>query len=946
MLSQQTVARVPVYSANDTREAELRLARPINLEIDGLSIQRAIDVIAARGGVTVMYRSAIVSKYRTPVTLHLVNTPLGVALERVLEGTSLKVVPLPEGEITIAEDAKSVILVGVVEGTVKDGNTKQGIAGVSVILDSATKGVVTRDDGSFRYAAVPSGAHQILFKHIGYVRVVRTVNVTDGATATVDVGLKPSTNQLDQVVVTGTVVPTELKAIPNAITVITAKDIEQRGITHIDQLFRGDVPGLIALNQGSGSGQANGGPVGLGAAVMFSRGATAISYKSAGVTMLSNDGTSSTNPIKTYVDGVELADPQWLSHIDPKSIERIEILTGPQASTIYGSNAMNGVMQVFTKRGTTARPQVSMNFLSGVIQNDFSSALTPQHDYGAQVSGVNGGLSYNAGGSWTYVGAWSPSSATTNTSIFGGARLVIPTSLGAVTTDVTARNAGTVNDERAGTTQAQIDRQVNGTYLPDGNNGRIQPGENSVTGQTFGITLGYTPTGWWSHEFGFGQDGETTNSRYKLPGYQVPSDSGFFIVQNATTRRTLRYTTTLHVPVTSAAQATVTLGTDAWQSLSTIWGGSVSTTTGYLPNLGVSRTPDHNTGAYLQTQMGVWDRLFVTYGLRAEWNPSFGAAVEPNYAPRYGVAYTQDFGAITAKLRASYGRSTRPPQASLKNEITAVDAGFSPQDIADYGNFPWYIANADLGPEYQQGSESGLELYMGSRVSMIITHYNQTVDHLIDGVLADSARSLVPYPISYGSSQDAQGYKYRHEFQNVNLASIRNQGWELQSSFQTGPITTRGTYSWTKSRVLGVDPKYRSFFSADGYPQYQVGATFAYLPEHTWALEVAYARPRTRVAINVNGIGQLVNKANDFFEQNLNDGIRLPNDHLRVTTTYLYTSFNQGYATADLNASYRLSAGAEGVLQVQNLSDHYANDFDARYASLGRQTKLGLRVRF
>src|SRR5690606_34038995 len=144
-----------------------------------------------------------------------------------------------------------------------------------------------------------------------------------------------STNVLQEVVVTGTVVETERRALATPITVITADDIEKRGITRVEQLFRGEIPGVVALELGTarysvGDDGGNSSQT-LGSMVrtpLYARG--------------SPDGKS--NPIKTYVGGVEIVDPSYLGTIDPQTIERIELITGPQAATIYGSGAMGGVM--------------------------------------------------------------------------------------------------------------------------------------------------------------------------------------------------------------------------------------------------------------------------------------------------------------------------------------------------------------------------------------------------------------------------------------------------------------------------------------------------------------------------------------------------------------------------------------------------------------------------
>lgn len=209
-------------------------------------------------------------------------------------------------------------------------------------------------------------------------------------------------------------------------------------------------------------------------------------------------------------------------------------------------------------------------------------------------------------------------------------------------------------------------------------------------------------------------------------------------------------------------------------------------------------------GGFLQGQLALKDALFFTYGLRAEWNPNYGEEAQPNLAPKYGVAYTKELGFMTTKLRASYGRSTRPPaddQRLGERETNAVS-------ISRWGTYDVVLANPELGPEHQQGGEGGIELYFGNRGSLVVTRYNQTVNNLISEVPIDSVQSLVSDAVFDCGTPKDNGYCYTKQWQNLNVGSIRNQGWELQGSINTGPFTTRGTYSWTKSRVIGITPKY------------------------------------------------------------------------------------------------------------------------------------------
>lgn len=449
------------------------LAREIALDLSNVSVAQALSTISKSANVTLHYSSALLP-HNTGITIRNSHITVANALKQALQGTGFEYKLNAEGRISIVPVQKSTKAQGTITGKVLDAKTGKGIADATVSLNAETRGVTTAEDGSYRITGVGSGTHTVVVRLVGYAKQTRSVTLGEGAIVTLDFKMEPSANVLSQVIVTGTIVQTELKAVSSAITIITAKQIEERGITRIDQLFRGDVPGLFAMNLGSQSG--------LDEVTMFSRGATAISDVSAGAT--STDGNVVfTNPIKTYVDGVEMADPRFLSQIDPSSIERIEILTGPQASTIYGSNALNGVMQIFTKRGSALAPQVMFNAGSGVVQSSFSNRLAPSHLTDMAVSGVEGQLSYNVGGSWNYIGSWTPGKRTQRLSAYGGIRR----DAGKLTIDLSARHGLTINKSNGHQSQAITQLRASGLYSYSAINFRSTPINEKLKGRTFGV---------------------------------------------------------------------------------------------------------------------------------------------------------------------------------------------------------------------------------------------------------------------------------------------------------------------------------------------------------------------------------------------------------------------------------------------------------------------------
>jgi len=903
----------------------------VTVDVENAPLAAVLSAIAQQAGLTPVYDATLIGP-STRVTLHVRRITASDAFQQVLRGTGLVAQIYARNQVGFVRSTDAAESDGSITGTVTDAKTKSPLKGATVLLDDATRGVQTDAEGVFRFPAVSAGSHRIAVRMIGYARQSQTAQVIDAQRVTITFALEARTTALDQVVVTGTVIPTELKAIPNAITVITAKELEQRGITHIDQLFRGDVPGLFASNRGTDTP--------LGQVAMWSRGST----------NFRTDG----KPIKTYVDGVELADPSYLSQLDPKSIERIEILTGPQASTIYGSGAINGVMQIFTKRGTTTRPQLTLTLLSGTLENNFGTALAPQHDWSGQLSGIEGHWSYNAGGTWNYIGHWSPAIQQTITSGFGGGRL----QLGSFSADVSARRSLTVNHQTNASTQVETDYEDRGLWVPDGYYGRnYRPFTETLNGQTLSLTLGYAPTAWWSHEFVVGTDASDVGSHTSQLEYGAPYDTLMTLSQSTNHRTTMRYSTTVRIPMTSWSQLTTSVGGDGWQSLtSDLSVESTHLTGNFDGSTSADRQPGHNAGGFLQTQLALGDAFFVTYGLRAEWNPNYGKDAQPNLAPRIGAAYSRDlgtpWGAVTAKLRGSYGRSTQPPALGDKRSIVNRQQYLIPY----FGSFDVQLANPLLGPSSQQGGEGGLELYFGSRTSLSVTRYNQTVDNLVIPVVGvDSMRSLVPCPAcqyygATGGHMDSLGYAYVLQRQNLNAINFRNQGWELHGTTSLGPLTTTGTYSWTKSRVIGVTARYRALFPPNtGTARYQPGTSFSYLPEHTWALGLTYGQQASSVTLNLSGVAQIAGSYTDskWANEHMSYWLRLKSDAWRFTG-FLPGSEpkHKGYATADVNAMHRITRNVEARFQVQNLTNLYQSDGNQLIATLGRQTKAGLNVRW
>ncbi len=165
------------------------------------------------------------------------------------------------------------------------------------------------------------------------------------------IGAVHAGDRLDPIVVTATRVPQTIDATLSSVTVIEREEIERLQPRQFTDLLRGR----------AGIGIAESGPFGKLSSV-FMRGSNS------GHTLLLIDGVR--------MGSATTGSASW-QYLPPSEIERIEIVRGPRTS-IYGSDAIGGVIQVFTRQGLEGPPRVNA-FVGGGSFNTL--------EYGAGVAG-------------------------------------------------------------------------------------------------------------------------------------------------------------------------------------------------------------------------------------------------------------------------------------------------------------------------------------------------------------------------------------------------------------------------------------------------------------------------------------------------------------------------------------------------------------------------------
>jgi TonB-linked SusC/RagA family outer membrane protein len=199
----------------------------------------------------------------------------------------------------------------------------------------------TGADGRYTIRNVPAGNYDLRVIRVGYAEQKRPVTVAAGATATVDFTLQPVVVQLQEVVTTATGEQRRVE-LGNAVSTVDAsKRTQTAPVTDMASLLVAQSPGVQVLP---------GNTTGTGARVRI-RGINSLSltndpiYIIDGVRMTSSNGSQSAN---IFTGGAIQSRAQDLN---PDEIESIEVVKGPSAATLYGTDASNGVIVITTKRG-------------------------------------------------------------------------------------------------------------------------------------------------------------------------------------------------------------------------------------------------------------------------------------------------------------------------------------------------------------------------------------------------------------------------------------------------------------------------------------------------------------------------------------------------------------------------------------------------------------------
>jgi TonB-linked SusC/RagA family outer membrane protein len=290
---------------------------------------------------------------------------------------SLTAVALLTGIATAAARTAQAQATGTISGRVVDAETGQPIAAAQVTISGTQLGRATGDDGRFTLANIATGPKTLVVRRIGYQQQSRSITLAANATVTVNFSLAKSSVSLAGVVTTATGEERK-KEVGNAVTTLSSTEFEKAGAGNTQQILQGRSTGVTVL--------ANGGSPGAGGTIRL-RGVNSI--------------TQGNRPL-IYVDGIRIFNGNSptgvssrqsvspLNDIPASDIDRIEIVKGPAATTLYGTEASGGVIQIFTKRGRDGAASWTLDASGGVnSMGEFGPASDPTGMFVRQCRGPN-----------------------------------------------------------------------------------------------------------------------------------------------------------------------------------------------------------------------------------------------------------------------------------------------------------------------------------------------------------------------------------------------------------------------------------------------------------------------------------------------------------------------------------------------------------------------------
>ena len=282
-------------------------------------------------------------------------------------------VPLLAAALPAAAQAQ-----GTVSGRVTDAGTGTPIADARVVVVGTTIATGTSNDGRYTLRNVPAGTAEVRVLRLGYAEQKKPVAVAAGQAATLDFALQTVAVTMTPMVVTATG-ETRRVELGNSIPQINAADLAvTQPISNVSDLLTARAPGVQVLPSNF---------TGTASRVRI-RGISSISLSSDPIYVI--DGIRMTSASGGAASlGVGGSIISRVNDINPDDIENIEVVKGPSAATLYGTDAANGVIVITTKKGRAGQQRWTARAEYGTISQKVNTFPTAYALWGRRGTGTS-----------------------------------------------------------------------------------------------------------------------------------------------------------------------------------------------------------------------------------------------------------------------------------------------------------------------------------------------------------------------------------------------------------------------------------------------------------------------------------------------------------------------------------------------------------------------------
>ena len=698
-----------------------------------------------------------------------------------------------------------------ITGKVVEAKSRRGIEGVTVSVSGLNNMTVTNVDGTF-LITMPTGGdinrQTLHFTMVGYLPANQKLSETD-LSKPITVELKEDLVKLDEVVITGQGLSVSKRRLSTNVTTISAEQLKNIPSNRIDQLLQSQIPNAQIKLAG---GQAGGG------SIIQTRGFNSAFANSTPIVYIDgvrvdNLNTAATLGMTLSGAGAQGTATSSLADIPVENIEKVEFINGGAATTLYGSDAANGVLQIFTKKSGSGKANFSVQSDMGLEKgtadffyfNRTKDLLFRDGFYQRHAMSVDGGNSdfgFSAAASYANNNSYIIHDNNANDKF-----------------DVRTGFHAKLSNKFTYESSLSYSRQTL-TRNRSGNSGGysalwfLEDGASKVIGGGFNPKLDELNDAEYSRIRSFVDSAEMLQNNTSLVNrFQTSQVVKYQALKNLLFKGT--------AGVDYRAQTEQSLVTNAYnrliRSASTgsiskydrnYWGLTLELSGQYDAKLGdfsflttagtqlfrnvdrqVSYTGQNvldggltvglaattlaneyyaeviNSGVFLQENIGFKNRYFIDLGVRGDNNSAFGSTIGTQWYPKMGLSYILSSEPFfqkldqtiisTVKIRGNYGVAGIFPPPFV-NQTTLSPGGFEGNQSIGFGQ----SGNPGIRPEKSHSKEIGIDLGLfKNRISVTATYFNnKTKDALF----------IVPPAASSG--QDSY---YR------NIGVIQNKGFEF-----------------------------------------------------------------------------------------------------------------------------------------------------------------------